>query len=175
MPHGGSRRFGRARRKEHGMLTLVLAILLVCGPAGDAHDAAHAALNRLKNRATAPTSYKSIAFSDFVAARVPSGGVELDGWVIAVKRAGVESCGCHRMDLRDLHVDLGPRPGAAKSECVIIEITPRWQARVAAPAVGAHVRVYGWPMLDRFHEKGAVAWRATAEEIHPTTKIETIP
>lgn len=161
------------------MSTLVLTlVLLLCPPQGDAKDAGHAALNRLKNRSSAPARLATIPFASFINLVLGSSsgvGVSLDGWVIKTKRSGLESCNCHDPKLRDVHIYLGPRAGAALSECVIVEITPRWQAKVKTPATGAHVRVQGWAFYDFQHEKGAEKWRATAWEIHPVTGWRKLP
>jgi hypothetical protein len=167
------------------MKALVLAILLVCPPAGDARDSAHAALNRLKNRASAPTvPYALATFPEFIGLPkswpigipIEEVGIALDGYVIKVKHSGPESCECHdaRPAMRDWHIYLGPRANAALSECVIAEITRYWP-QVNPPKVGQHVRVSGWAFDDVQHQHGAEKWRATEFEIHPVTAIQVLP
>jgi hypothetical protein len=78
---------------------------------------------------------------------------------------------------------------------VIVEVTPRWRAMMAARGVdwstrtlrrgylGRWVRVTGWLLFDAEHANAAENtepgrarnWRATAWEIHPITSIEVVP
>ena len=77
---------------------------------------------------------------------------------------------------------------------MIVEVTPRWRPAIARSGVdwetdtlrqrllGRCVRITGWLLFDREHRgesentarPGASVWRATAWEIHPITRIETL-
>ena len=77
---------------------------------------------------------------------------------------------------------------------MIVEVTPRWRPAIARSGVdwetdtlrqrllGRCVRITGWLLFDREHRAqsentgrpGESVWRATAWEIHPITRIETL-
>jgi hypothetical protein len=106
-----------------------------------------------------------------------------------VKVGGIETVNCGARDPRDrdTHIELVPDPmdsGAALR--LIVEVTPRWRAIVAAKGVDwstEHwVNVTGWMLFDVEHKNEpentapgrARNWRATAWEIHPVTGIEVV-
>ncbi len=120
------------------------------------------------------------------------------GYVAGVKMGGIETVNCHARSAhgRDTHIDLTVTPSDAFDERrhVIVEVTPRWRAAVARSGVdwetdtlrqrllGRCARITGWLLFDREHRgesantarSGASVWRATAWEIHPITRIETL-
>lgn len=166
------------------------------------------ALNRLKNREAAPTA-KDFDRTVSLAAMLRPGddrsrwndhkAAQVVGYVAGVKVGGVETVNCHARSVhgRDTHIDLTLSVADAYSEArhVIVEVTPRWRAAMAAKGVdwetdtlrekllGRCVRVAGWLLFDAEHRResqntaaaGAEVWRATAWEIHPITAIDVLP
>ena len=124
--------------------------------------------------------------------------VTVVGYVADVKMGGIETVNCHARSAhgRDTHIDLTVAPSDAYDERrhVIVEVTPRWRAVVARSGadwetdtlrqrlLGRCVRITGWLLFDREHRgqsenttrPGESVWRATAWEIHPITRIETL-
>ena len=119
------------------------------------------------------------------------------GYVADVKMGGIETVNCHARSAHgDTHIDLTVTPADAYDERrhVIVEVTPRWRAAIARSGVdwetdalrqrllGRCVKITGWLLFDREHRgesentarAGANVWRATAWEIHPITRIETL-
>jgi hypothetical protein len=178
-----------------------------CGMDGDAAGSGVQGLNRLKNRYTAPAPADIDSLATLAALVRPgddrarwneSRGAELVGYVYDVKPGGVESVNCRAHDLpdRDTHIELALDPmNAAGPQRVIVEVTPRWRAMMAARGVdwstkalrrdylGRWVRVTGWLLFDAEHANAAENtkpgrernWRATAWEVHPITAIEVVP
>ena len=125
-------------------------------------------------------------------------------WVVDVVEGGVETCNCKQTEPehRDVHIYLSlvdmPKDKIDKSECVIVEVTPRvrkllhhdddWTAnQIKASMLHKPVDVEGWLFYDWEHVpnskreggKGAL-WRKTCWEIHPVTNLalasdETVP
>ena len=178
-----------------------------CGMEGDATARNVEALNRLKNRYTAPGA-ADLDGRVTLAALVRPGndrrrwsarrGASVVGYVEDVKPGGVETVNCKARDLpdRDTHIELVLDPMAAGApRRVIVEVTPRWRALMAAKGVdwstatlrrqylGTWVRVTGWLLFDAEHANAAENtapgrasdWRATAWEVHPITAIEVVP
>jgi hypothetical protein len=178
-----------------------------CPPEGDAKSAAVRALDRLKNRDTAPAPgqiNKAITLAELLQPGDDRGrwkvnvGAEIVGYVWDVKPGGIESCNCHtrEIDYRDTHIELviDPLAGEAATKRVIVEVTPRWRAKMAAQGTdwktralsdhfkGRWVKVEGWLLLDSEHlgesentaPGRAKNWRATAWEVHPVTKIAVV-
>jgi len=177
-----------------------------CGMEGDAHGPAIWALNRLKNRYAAPKPEEinpAITLAAILAPYNDTGrwkvkqGAQITGYVFDVKVGGIESTNCHASAIaqRDTHIELVLDPMASSpTQRVIVEVTPRWRAIMAAQGVnwstptlrdrllGRWVRITGWMLFDVEHqnqsENTAPArqrnWRATAWEIHPITSIEVV-
>ncbi len=178
-----------------------------CGMTGDAATPSVQALNRLKNRYTAPDS-ADIDSQVTLAALVEPGddrarwdegrGARIVGYVHDVKPGGVETVNCRARGLpdRDTHIELVLDPmNGGGTRRVIVEVTPRWRAMLAARGVdwstptlrrqylGRWVRVTGWLMFDAEHANASENtapgrprnWRATAWEVHPITAIEVVP
>lgn len=178
-----------------------------CGMAGSATVRRVRALNELKNRFTAPRPADIDTTVTFAALLRPGDdrarwdehrGASIVGYVHDVKAGGVETVNCRARDLadRDTHIELVLDPmRSSASRRVVVEVTPRWRAMVAARGVdwstralrtaylGRWVRVTGWLLFDAEHADAAENtapgrarnWRATAWEVHPVTAIEVVP
>jgi hypothetical protein len=178
-----------------------------CGMEGDAKSPAMKALNRLKNHYTAPGAGKINSAVTLTAILAPGNdvgrwkvkyGAEIVGYVYSVKPGPVESvnCSAHHVADRDTHIELVLNPmDSSATRRVIVEITPRWRAIMAAKGVdwstralrdhylGRWVRVRGWMLFDVEHKGEAENtapgrprnWRATAWEVHPVTAIAVVP
>jgi len=161
-----------------------------CPAQGDTTSARTQALNRLKNRATAPPpssinpdiTMTALAtyFHDDRKRWSNDDGATITGWVIAVTSGGSESVNCHRTDLRDIHIHVGADAKARKPHVIVVEVTPRWQAAMKAEGVdwslaamrrliGHQVTFTGWLMLDFLHldasentHRGWGNWRQTS-------------
>jgi len=177
-----------------------------CGMDGDARSRAVRALSRLKNRVTVPGP-QEINPSVTLAAMLAPGndigrwkvryGAAITGYVYDVKVGGIETVNCGARDPRDrdTHIELVLAPmDSGATRRVIVEVTPRWRAIVAARGVdwstralrdrflGRWVKVTGWMLFDVEHKSEAENtapgrarnWRATAWEIHPVTGIEVV-
>jgi hypothetical protein len=171
---------------------------------GDARSPGVQALNRLKNRYVAPQqSDSAITLAAMLAPGRDTGrwktkqAAEISGYVFDVKVGGIESTNCHARSAedRDTHIELVLDPMAGSpSQRVIVEVTPRWRAMMAAQGVdwstralrdrllGRWVKVRGWMLFDMEHQNESENtapgrernWRATAWEIHPITSIEVV-
>jgi hypothetical protein len=178
-----------------------------CPMEGDAALPSVQALNRLKNRYTAPAP-SAVDSQVTLAALLRPGddrtrwnearGASIVGYVHDVKPGGIETVNCKAHDLpdRDTHIELVLDPmHEAGPQRVIVEVTPRWRALMAAQGVdwstatlrkdylGRWVRVTGWLLFDVEHANAAENtapgrprnWRATAWEVHPITAIAVVP
>jgi hypothetical protein len=176
-----------------------------CGMAGDAVTAKAAALNRLKNRYTAPGPADMDTAVTLAALLQPGDdrarwneqrGATIVGYVRTAKPGGIETANCLTIDrgIRDTHIELVLDPMNAGTLPVIVEVTGRWRAMLAARGidwstatlrrelVGRWVRVTGWLMFDTEHVGAAENtapgrrrnWRATAWEVHPITAMEIV-
>ena len=175
-----------------------------CGMEGDARSPGVQALNRLKNRYAAPQQIDpAITLAAILAPGRDTGrwkvkqGAEIVGYVSDVKVGGIESTNCHAPSAneRDTHIELvlDPMVGSP-TQRVIVEVTPRWRAIMAAQEVdwstralrdrllGRWIKVRGWMLFDVEHQNASENtapgrernWRATAWEIHPITSIEVV-
>ncbi len=146
-----------------------------CPPEGDARGAAARALNKLKNRDTAPAPNqinKTVTLQAMLQPGDDRGrfrvrdGAEIVGYVWDVKPGGIESCNCHAKAVndRDTHIELVLDPMAGgPTKRVIVEVTPRWRSMMASKGIdwstralsdqfkGRWVRVQGWLLLDVEH------------------------
>jgi hypothetical protein len=182
-----------------------------CGLAGTAKEDGGKDLNRNKNRYHPPGADDIDPEVTLAAMLAPGDDVDrfdqkkaatVTGFVINVKVGGVETCNCKATDPldRDTHIELALSKHAPETQRVIVEVTPRVRAQMAArhPAVdwttetlrdrGAHgikgtwVQVTGWLLFDDMHIDQAENtnpgnpsnWRATCWEIHPVTKITVL-
>ena len=97
------------------------------------------ALNRMKNRYTAPTPEQIDHAVTLAAMLVPGNdtgrwkvkyGAEITGYVHDVKVGGVETVNCHAREpqYRDTHIELVLDPmNSGSTQRVIVEVTPRWR------------------------------------------------
>jgi hypothetical protein len=171
---------------------------------GDARSPGVQALNRLKNRYTAPPQIDpAVTLAAILAPGRDTGrwkvkqGAEIVGYVFDVKVGGIESTNCHARSAneRDTHIELVLDPMAGSpTQRVIVEVTPRWRAIMAAQGVdwstralrdrllGRWMNVKGWMLFDVEHQNQSENtapgrernWRATAWEVHPITSIEVV-
>lgn len=184
-------------------VTVWLVLALNCPSAGIALTSRAANLHRLKNRTSAPQvadfdqrvtldallqpGDDSNRWSNNRAARV-------QGLVIDVAYARPEATNCFNPCERDIHILIASHNGAAKTEHVVVEVTPRLRAWAAgqgidwseetlqAQLVGHWCEFEGWLYFDVGHTEESENinpgnpenWRATAWEIHPITKITVV-
>ena len=118
----------------------------------------------------------------------------IEGYVVEVVAGGVEAANCYSYRERDIHIHVAPRPGAPRTEWLVLEVTPRARLRAAehgwdwsesalqAELLGRRCRFEGWLLFDREHASesentapGARGnWRATAWELHPVTALQVL-
>ena len=176
-----------------------------CPLQGDAKQALAKQLNPYKNREDAPPAAKINANATLSAVLAPgpdltrwnrADGATFEGVVINVKPGGIESVNCHAKDPahRDTHIELALDPSAPSRQRVVVEVTPRWRAKMRVIAdwststlrrtlIGRRVRVTGWlfddlehkPQAENTNPGGAQNWRATVWEIHPVTGFTVLP
>jgi hypothetical protein len=160
-------------------------------------------IHRLKNRTTFPQAADFDSRITLDALLQP--GDDRDRWstdraariqgeVIDVAYGGFESTNCYNPCRRDVHIHIAIRKQAAKTEQVVVEVTPNlrdWAAQqgmdwseqtLHAQLVGHWCEFEGWLYFDVHHDEESENtrphrtgnWRATAWEIHPVTKITVI-
>jgi hypothetical protein len=170
-----------------------------CPPEGDGGDAA---LNLLKNRIDTGT-WQPVSLQDLLALTWPSDvaktqrrnwsqadaqtvaqtegrPVVAEGYLLMLRHEGPESPNCHDRSSRDYHVWLAASSSDARSNAMVVELTPRVVANNPGwgseqnilHLAGHHVRVSGWLLLDQEHPEQLHKTRATLWEIHPVMKIE---
>jgi hypothetical protein len=159
--------------------------------------------NALKNRVAIPATadFDPAASLDALLSRgedrqrwSEARAARIEGVVVRVVEAGVESANCFSPRRRDVHIEIGLHANAPPAERLIVEVTPPirdamarqridWSsAALAQHLVGNRVRVSGWLLFDRSHDEEAdntrpgrrQNWRRTAWEIHPVTAIEVV-
>lgn len=185
------------------LITLWLGLARNCPSVGIALTGHARQLHRLKNRTALPQA------ADFdsrvtLAALLERGNdtnrwsveraARIQGEVIDVAYARPEATNCFSPCRRDIHITVADRPGAAKNEQVIVEVTPRFQDWATSQGidwsvetlkrqlVGHWCEFEGWLYFDVGHDEEseniapghADNWRATAWEIHPVTKITVV-
>ena len=150
-----------------------------CGMEGSATPARLKALNRLKNRYTAPQADEinhSISLSAILAPGndttrwSSTSGAEITGYVFDVKPGGGETCNCGKTDPAhtDAHIELVLSPtDSTAARQVVVEVTPRMRATMNASGTDwstttlrtqvrhKWVKVRGWMMFDAQHGKAA--------------------
>src|ERR1035437_8069912 len=149
-------------------------------------------LNVKKNRTDIPEHYKQISIVNFL--KFPDDSTNdgnayelTGGYVIEVKKQGVESCNCKSATDRDFHIVVVPNPEdkGNKSKYVIVEVTPRlqkmmnWTDQEILNLKENYVNFYGRKFADLEHKNMSVqsnptresCWRGTISEIHPVTKF----
>src|ERR1044072_1009892 len=177
------------------VITLWIILAFNCPSAGIALTTRARDLHRLKNRTSSPQP------SDFdsritLAALLQPGNdtnrwsttraARIQGEVIDVAYAGPEATNCFNPCRRDIHILVAARKGAAKTEHVVVEVTPNlgdWsEETLQAQLVGHWCEFEGWLYFDAGHgeESENISpgkpdnWRATAWEIHPVTKFTVV-
>ena len=176
-----------------------------CPPEGDAQVSRVRALNRIKNRlrGPAPSQITSLGLDELLFPGndsirwSPDYAIEVIGYVEDVKVGGVETCNCKATASadRDTHIELSVESGSAKTDRVIVEVTPAWRrfmasqgkdwstAKLKQTILHRWVRVQGLMLFDTEHDDEAENtnpgrannWRGTAWEIHPITALEVLP
>ena len=205
----GMKSLGRNRIVGLALLLLVssaVALTLLpidCPPQGAALTPGRREFMRLKNRAAAPgpgdfdgrVTLEALLRPGEDAGRWSEArAASVEGYVVEVVEGGVEAANCFSYRRRDVHIHLAPRPDAKPREWLVLEVTPRFAARVrgegrdwSAAALGRELlgrrcRFEGWLLFDREHADesentapgGPGNWRATAWELHPVTAIEVL-
>jgi hypothetical protein len=179
------------------IILLWLILALNCPSAGIALTTRARDLHRLKNRTALPTvaDFDSRVTLD---ALLQSGddrdrwsnnrAARVQGEVIDVAYARPEATNCFNPCRRDIHITLATHKGAAKTEQVVVEVTPNFQRggwseeTLQAQLVGHWCEFEGWMYFDVGHAEESENifpgkpenWRASAWEIHPVTKITVI-
>jgi hypothetical protein len=183
------------------LLTMIIVLWLIlalnCPSAGIALTTRARDLHRLKNRTSLPTvtDFDSRVTLD---ALLQSGddrdrwsnnrAARVQGEVIDVAYARPEATNCFNPCRRDIHITLATHKGAAKTEQVVVEVTPNFQRggwseeTLQAQLVGHWCEFEGWMYFDVGHAEESENnfpgkpenWRASAWEIHPATKITVI-
>jgi hypothetical protein len=176
-----------------------------CDLDGTATSAKGKKLNESKNRYVAPkpadidcsvTLAAMLAPGDDVDRFDESKGATITGFVVSIKKGGIEDCNCKAtkpIDC-DTHIDLALSENAPSTQHVIVEVTPRLRAMMGSAWTteelsdpdsgikGKWIEVSGWLLFDVMHVKGAENtnpggdhnWRATCWEIHPITSIKKL-
>ncbi len=149
-----------------------------CPAAGDGRTSRVRALNRLKNRVTAPVAQDIDSAVTLDALLAP--GDDRDRWserraaivvgyVRDVEVGGVETVNClaRTPDRRDTHIELVPGTEDSGPLPLIVEVTPAWRRLAAIQGSdwstdslrsllqGRWVRVTGWLLFDTEHRREA--------------------
>ena len=200
----------RARRRllfVGVLLAIVIAtwvgLALNCPSVGIALTTRARNIHRLKNRTTFPQAADFDSRVTLEALLQPGNdtgrwstdrAARIQGQVIDVAYGGPEATNCYHPCRRDVHVLIATSKEAAKSEQVVLEVTPNmreWAARqgidwseptLHAQLIGHWCEFEGWLYFDVDHDEESENikphrsenWRATAWEIHPITKITVI-
>ena len=177
------------------LIFLWLILALNCPSAGIALTTRARELHRLKNRTTIPQATDFDSGVTLAALLQPGDDRErwsntraarVQGEVIDVAYARPEATNCFNPCRRDIHILIATHKGAAKSEHVVVEVTPNlgeWsEETLQAQLVGHWCEFEGWLYFDAGHAEESENispgkpdnWRATAWELHPVTKITVI-
>src|ERR1041385_6318297 len=176
------------------LLWLILAIN--CPSAGLALTTRARDLHRLKNRTSFPHATDFDPRITLDALLQPGDdtnrwsntrAARIQGEVIDVAYARPEATNCFNPCRRDIHILVAARKGAAKTEHVVVEVTPNLsigssEETLQNQLVGHWCEFEGWLYFDVGHAEESENispgkpgnWRATAWEIHPVTKITVI-
>lgn len=185
------------------LLTVWLVLARKCPSAGIALTTRARSLHRLKNRTALPQAadFDSTITLDALLQRGDDThrwsvhrAARIQGEVLDVAYARPEATNCFSPCRRDIHIVVAQRKDVARTEQLIVEITPRfqdwarsqgidWSAEtLRQQLVGHWCEFEGWLYFDVGHDEEsenvapgkAGNWRATAWEIHPVTKITFI-
>jgi hypothetical protein len=186
-----------------GLVAVWIVLARNCPDAGIALTSRARYLHRLKNRITFPqaTDFDSRVTLDALLQPGDDTGRwsndhagRVQGQVLDVGYARPEATNCYSPCRRDIHILIANHNGAAKTEQVVLEVTPNfrewatqqgidWSApTLKAQLVGHWCEFEGWLYFDvghaeeseNIHPQRPDNWRATAWEIHPVTKITVI-
>ena len=192
-----------------GVLAFVLASMAglvppttasaACPPEGNGPTARSRALNRLKNRDTAPSAAQIDHAITLGAVLAPGQdksrfssqqGAVAEGYVDTVYVGGVESANCDAVKpvARDTHIELSLDPAHSRpDQRVIVEVTPRWRRMVGAHGVDwstaalasalthHRIRVTGWMMFDYDHASESLNTRKPGNTVWRATAWEIHP
>ena len=199
------------RRRTFLVVTILLTVLILvfliftinCPSAGIALTTRARDLHRLKNRTSFPqaTDFDSrltldalLQPGDDTNRWSTTRAARIEGEVIDVAYARPEATNCFNPCRRDIHILIATRKGAAKTEHVVVEVTPNlrdWAAgqgidwseeNLQQQLVNHWCEFEGWLYFDLGHAEESENmspgkpgnWRATAWELHPVTKITVI-
>ena len=199
------------RRRTFLVVTILLAVLILvfliftinCPSAGIALTTRARDLHRLKNRTSFPqaTDFDSrltldalLQPGDDTNRWSTTRAARIEGEVIDVAYARPEATNCFNPCRRDIHILIATRKGAAKTEHVVVEVTPNlrdwaagqgidWSEETLQQQLVNHwCEFEGWLYFDLGHAEESENispgkrgnWRATAWELHPVTKITVI-
>lgn len=163
-------------------------------------------LNRQKNRWSEPLNYRDVSVAQIIefahdeldavgrkdrdhwsgaaseqAAQFEGTGVRVEGYLIAAKVSGTESCNGGSDLYHDDHVWLASSPSQSKRDAIVVEVTPfyneqhpEWDIRTLNALARRHalVRVSGWILWDEEHGSEVGKSRGSLWEVHPITRIE---
>lgn len=173
----------------------------ICDPeTGDAAQPSVQALNRFKNRSTAPlpsdidravTLRAMIAPGNDTERWNANRGATVVGYAADVKPGGVESVNCHARSARgrDTHIDLtvSAKDTTDETRHVIVEVTPRWRTAMAAKGLnwdtdnlqqtilGHCVEIRGWLLFDAEHRSESANTAKPGREVWRATAWEVHP
>lgn len=163
-------------------------------------------LNRHKNRWSEPASYTDMSVPEIIAfdhsalddagrkqrsnwseaattqaAKYEQMGVRVEGYLIAAKQSGAESCNGESETYRDDHLWLAASADDQKRDGLVVEVTPYWNERhpewdlktlTRLAREHTRIRVSGWILWDEEHADEVGKSRGSQWEIHPITRIE---
>jgi hypothetical protein len=173
-----------------------------CPPSGDGGDPV---LNTLKNRIDEANYWQPATVASVLSLTWPSGieqkprsrwsaadrrviaeregtPLQVEGYLVDVKKMSPESCNCHAVDYVDFHVWLVDDPLKSRAQSIVIEVSPRTASYHSAWTLTnirnivrnkQKVRISGWLLMDPEHPDQIGKTRSTIWEIHPVMQIET--
>ena len=192
-----------ARVRRRLVLVGTAAVLSVIHASCVLIPASKRALSVLKNRTAIPAVADFDPFATLEAMLQPGDdtgrwsdakAARIQGYVVAVRQAGIESANRFSLTRRDTHIEVALRRDAPPKERMILEVTPPmrdwakargvdWSAETLERTLpGRMARFEGWLLFDSEHGDesentypgGDDNWRATAWEGHPITAITIV-
>jgi hypothetical protein len=189
---------------------LLLSYLLIacfvmaqdCPPEGDGTTIAKKELNQKKNRqidVSTSQEPEDLPLKNLLPSKKRKNDkklwkegayVVMEGYLVDFEEEGPESCNCAEAKASDksgdVHMFLGLRPGSAKKNCLVVEITPAFKKKFPnyedLLLKKSKIKVKGYLFYDYPHEKDAFTtcstcshiWRKTPWEVHPITELAII-